>query len=66
MFAFVKALIPGALLSWIVSSIIGRTGSTGGLLHIQRFEFHQWQMGWSWSLFLVGTFLAFALFLMTE
>lgn len=66
MIALIKALVPGILLSWVVSTVIGASGSTGGILSIHRFVFHQQHMGWSWPLFFAGTFLAWALFMMTE
>lgn len=62
---FFKALVPGALLSWIVSSIIGGRGSRGAWLAIERLHFDQHTIYWSWPLFIAGTLLAWALFAMT-
>ncbi len=69
MMAFFKALIPGILLTLIVSVIIGSTGASGGFLDIhhtalpglERHEFY-----WSWPLFLVATGLSWSLFWMLE
>jgi hypothetical protein len=74
MISLFKALIPGALLTWIVSSVIGSNGSKGGFLYIHHLSltghgaFEQASSGiyWSWPLFFAGTGLAFALFKMQE
>lgn len=60
-----KALVPGALLSWVVSSAIGGQGSHGAWLTIERLHFGQHAIYWSWPLFIAGTILAWALFAMT-
>lgn len=64
--AFIKALVPGALLSWLVSVAISGGGSTGGILSIHKLEIMHHQMAWSWPLFLAGTFLAWALLMMMD
>ena len=66
MIALIKALFPGALLSWIVSTFVGSTGSSGGLLQIQRFHIHGTVFLGSWTLLVIGTALAWALFKMME
>lgn len=66
MIAFIKALVPGALLSWVVSVAISGGGSTGGILDIHKLEIMHNQMPWSWPLFLAGTFLAWALLTMMD
>lgn len=60
-----KALFPGALLSWVVSSVIGGQGSRGAWLSIERLHFQQHSMFWSWPLFLIGTAIAWALYTIT-
>lgn len=64
--AFIKALIPGFLLTWIVAGILGSNGSRGGILSIQRSLIEGYTFYWSWSLFVVATGLAWALFWMMD
>lgn len=61
MIALFKALVPGALLTWLVATLIGSTGSTGGMLNIIHFPVQHHQVYWSWPLFLVATGLAWAI-----
>jgi hypothetical protein len=60
-----KALIPGALLSWLVSSAIGSQGSRGGWLAIGRVHIQDNMIYWSWPLFFLGVALAWILFTLT-
>lgn len=64
--SLIKALIPGFLLTWIVSGIIGSNGSTGGMLSIQHSYIQGHSFYWSWPLFLAATGLAWALFWMMD
>lgn len=64
--AFLKALIPAFLLTWIVSGLIGSNGSQGGALAIRHIYFQQHSFYWSWPLFLGATALAWALYRMTD
>lgn len=66
MFAFLKAIVLGAFLTILVSLFIGSSGSTGGMLHVRQFSIADFDLYWSWALFLVGTGLAFGIFLMME
>jgi len=59
---FFKALIPGSLLSWIGASVIGHSGSTGGILMIKTFMVQNHTVHWSWPLFLAGGGLAWFVF----
>lgn len=59
---FFKAIIPGALLSWIGASVIGRGGSHGGFLNIETVTIQGHSLQWSWPLFLAGTGLAWLIF----
>jgi hypothetical protein len=61
-----KALIPGALLSWLVSSVIGSQGSRGAWLAIERLQYDQHTIYWSWPLFLIGTGIAWLVLAMTS
>lgn len=64
--AFLKALIPASLLTWIVAGIIGSNHSTGGMLAIQHIHFQGHGFYWSWSLFCAATGLGWALFAMMD
>ncbi|HKR91063.1 hypothetical protein [Novosphingobium sp.] len=64
--SFFKALIPGFLLTWIVSGIIGSNGSQAGILAIQHSFIGEHVFYWSWPLFLAGTGLFWALFWMMD
>lgn len=66
MIALIKAILPGALLSWLVSTFVGSGGSRGGLLAIQRFNIGGTELYGSWTLFIIGTALAWALFMMMD
>ncbi|NBW76943.1 MAG: hypothetical protein EBR34_14275 [Sphingomonadaceae bacterium] len=60
-----KAIVPGALLTWVVSTAIGSQGSRGAWLAIERLHLNQHSIYWSWPLFVAGTVLAWAMFAMT-
>jgi len=66
MTALIKALLPGAFLSWIVSTFLGTKGSTGGLLHIRHTSIAGTEIYGSLTLFIIGTALAWAIFMMME
>jgi hypothetical protein len=64
--SFLKALIPGLLLTLVVCVLIGSNGSTGGFLsiHSQAIQGHHFY--WSWPLFLASTGLSWGIFWMME
>lgn len=64
--ALIKALVPGFLLTWVVSLIIGSNGSRGGILSIQHSYIEGYSFYWSSPLFVAGTVLAWALFAMMD
>ena len=66
MFAFLKAIVLGAVLAFIVSLFIGSGGSSGGLLNIRHVAIEGFAFYWSWSLFLIGTGLSFGIFLLLD
>ena len=66
MFAFLKAVVLGAFLAFIVSLFVGSGGSSGGYLNVRHVMVQAYDFYWSWPLFLVGTGLSFGLFLMME
>jgi hypothetical protein len=63
---FLKALIPGSLLTWIVSSLIGRSGGRGGMLEIHRIVIEGHAIAWSWPLFIAAVGLAWLMFALTD
>ncbi len=60
--SFLKSLLPGFLLTWVVANIIGPQGSKGGFLNIFLAHYQNHSMYWSWPLFAMGTLLAFGIF----
>jgi hypothetical protein len=66
MFAFLKSIVIGAVLAFVVSLFIGSGGSTGGMLNVRHVTVADFSFYWSWALFLIGTALAFGLFLMMD
>ena len=66
MIALIKAIFPGALLSWLVATFVGARGGTGGLLQIQHVLVSGSPIYWSWTLFIIGTALGWALFKMMD
>ena len=66
MFAFLKAVVLGIFLAFIVSLFIGSGGSSGGMLNVRSVTVEGYQFYWSWALFLIGTGLSFGIFLMMD
>lgn len=64
--SFVKALIPGLLLTLLVATIIGSNGSAGGFLNIHHTSLGGYGFYWSWPLFIASTGLAWGIFWMME
>ena len=70
MIAFLKAIPFGIFLTLLVSLFIGSAGSSGGMLNIFRFDVIIRELGlnfdlyWSWALFLIGTGLSWAILYM--
>jgi hypothetical protein len=71
--SFVKALLCGVLLSWIVASVLGAQHTRGGILYVFNAAHSNPLIPnsvetfyWSWPLFVGGTALAWALFWMQE
>jgi hypothetical protein len=59
--SFVKALIPGLILTLVVATIIGSNGSTGGFLDIHLADLGGHHFHWSWPLFIAATGLAWGI-----
>lgn len=66
MFAFLKAVVLGAILSFVVSGAIGHAGSTGGLANIHHYLLNGYHLYWSWVLFVAASALAFAILIMMD
>jgi hypothetical protein len=49
---FFKALLPGSLLTFVVSALMGKGGSRGGWLYIERIHIDSHSFYWSWTLLL--------------
>jgi hypothetical protein len=72
--SFFKALIPAALLTWIIATILGSNGSKGGFLFVHYFYLDGGgpftstgpAIYWSWPLFFAALLLSFAIFKMME
>ena len=62
---FFKALIPGAILTFVVSMVMGAGHSKGGFLQIHHYFIQGHGIYWSWVLFVVATGLAWALYIIT-
>ena len=60
----IKAVPLGAILSGVVSTIIGKQGSHGGqmAIHLVEYQDHHWY--WSWPIFLAGTGLAWGIMML--
>lgn len=72
MITMFKAIPFGIFLTLIVALFIGSGGSTGGMLAIFPFDVIipetgvDFRLYWSWTLFLAGSGLAFAILLMMD
>lgn len=66
MIALAKALPFGALLAWIVASVLGAGGAPPAILAVRVVAFAGVTFYWSWPVFLAGTVLAWAIFKMME
>lgn len=60
--SFFKALIPGTVLTYIVSLILGSNRARGGWLEVHRVSIEGIEFHWSWPLFIIGTGLAWVIF----
>ena len=64
--SFVKALVPGIILTLVLSVIIGSNGSSAGVLNIHRVAVYSHHFYWSWPLFFAATGLAWGILWMME
>lgn len=66
MFVFLKSVVLGAALAFIVSLFIGSGGASGGPLNVRSYTIEEVQFFWSWPLFVIGTALSFGIFLLID
>jgi hypothetical protein len=66
MIALLKAIVLGLVLAFVVSLFVGSGGASGGLLNVHGVTLQGYHFYWSWPLFVIGTGLAFGLFLLLE
>ena len=64
--AFIKGLIPGLILTFVVAGILGSNGQSGDWLNVHSIRFEQFTLYWSWPLFIIGTGLSTGLFAMID
>lgn len=60
---FFKALIPGVILTFVVSMVMGAGHSTGGWLNVRHFYILEHNFYWSWLMFVIATGLAWMLYI---
>lgn len=63
--SFFKALIPGVLLTLMVSGLVGGQHSRGGWLNIGHHHLFDHGFYWSWILFVIATGLSWLLIAIT-
>lgn len=61
---FLKAMGLGAVLTGTVALVVGSQGSSGGFLAIHSMDVGDYDIFWSWPLFLSGTGLSWGLMLL--
>ncbi len=64
--SFVKALIPGTILTFVVCLIMGSNRQRGAWLEIHHVSIQGFDFYWSWPLFIASTGIAWAIFWMME
>ena len=66
MFAFLKGVLAGAVLAFVIAGLVGHTGSTGGILNVFHFMVHGYRFYWSWGVFVGGALLGWVVFTLIE
>ena len=64
--SFVKALIPGCILTFVVCLILGSNGARGAWLDIHHASIQSFDFYWAWPLFVASTGISWAIFWMME
>lgn len=57
-----KSFVLGAVLTGVVSLVVGSQGSSGGFLDIHSMRMADAKIFWSWPLFLAGTGISWGIF----
>ena len=66
MFAFLKGLVAGLILTFVVAGLIGHAGGSGGMLNVRHVAIQGFSFYWSWALLVIGSGLGWFIFLMLE
>jgi hypothetical protein len=64
--AFLKGLIPGLILTFVLAGILGSNGTTAGWLNVYGTDIEQYRIYWSWPLFVISTGLGWGIFAMLD
>jgi hypothetical protein len=64
--AFLKSIVLGAVLAFVVSLFMGSGGTSGGMLNVRSYTIEGVQFYWSWALFVIGTGLSFGILLLMD
>lgn len=66
MFAFLKGVLAGTILAFIVAALMGHAGYTGGMLNVRHFHVQGHGLYWSWGLFVIASGLGWGIFALLE
>ena len=64
--AFIKGLVPGLILTFVLAGILGSNGQSAGWLDVHSIFIEQVRFYWSWPLFIVSTALGTGIFAMID
>ena len=64
--SFVKGLVPGTILTFVLCLVMGSNGTSGAWLEIHRISLQGHDVYWSWPMFVLATGLSWAIFWMLE
>jgi len=64
--SFFKGLIPGLILTFVVSLVMGSNGTSGAWLQIHLVNIEGIEFYWSWPLFVIATGVSWGIFWMME
>lgn len=62
---FVKALVPGAILTLVFCGLLGAGGTKGAWLNVSHHYIQGQGFYWSWVMFAIGTGLAWVIIAIT-
>ena len=64
--AFIKGLVPGIILTFVLAGILGSNGQSAGWLNVHAIDIEQFTLYWSWPLFVVSSALGAGIFAMMD